>query len=145
MRGGALWGGVYASDALPLVKVKGPKAFIVNLSESSSRGTHWIALWVPADGPTEHFCSFGSKPQEGRITDFLRLNAPFVSTRRTLQSSSTVVCGMYCCAFLIWRAAGRSLSDFLLIFSHSNLLANDQIVLKWTNSRFHIRESLDRF
>jgi len=30
MQGGALWGRLFAADTLPLLNVKGPKAFVAN-------------------------------------------------------------------------------------------------------------------
>jgi len=55
--------GIYSVDTLPK-QVEYPAALIVNLSPSTSPGTHWTAIYINKHGRGQYFDSFGNEPSK---------------------------------------------------------------------------------
>ena len=53
--------GIYAINTLP-VYVEYPAALIVNLSSSTSTGSHWIAIYINENRQGHYFDPFGRNP-----------------------------------------------------------------------------------
>lgn len=121
---------VVSSDNLPTV-FKRPAGIIVNLSDSSSSGTHWVAIVIDELGNGTYFCSFGYKPKVRNIQRFLKTNCKTVlCNSQQLQKLSSTYCGEYCAVFLFLSLKhGLSLDHFLKYFSH-NLVLNDVLIKK---------------
>jgi len=116
---------VLARDHLQSVNLsKLPLALIVNCSDSNTSGSHWISFYVFLKDSrivAEYFDSYNNPLSNYKI------NPPFYvknSNSKVLQSSSSVVCGLYSLFFLYWKSRGRSIKSIESRFS-SNLEGND--------------------
>lgn len=96
--------GVYPSDMLPAVIKNYPSAFVVNLSPSCERGTHWIAIYLDGKKCCYYFDSFGFPPNNPSIEKFIRKNSTSqVISMAELQSTNSTVCGAYAICFIIFH------------------------------------------
>lgn len=117
--------GVYALDILPIIKVKKPCAFIVNNEKSSLPGEHWFSIYVPKHGPIEYFDSYGLKPLNSEIYDFIKMNGnKFIYNKMQIQNQSSNLCGLYCVFFLYLKSRNYTLKQTMKFFTN-NLIKND--------------------
>ena len=75
-----VFGGVYASDKLPVQVAKYPKAYVVNVDPSDRPGSHWVAFFSSSSEKAEFFYSHGQNP-EIYPTSFVELffnNGPLI-------------------------------------------------------------------
>jgi hypothetical protein len=108
--------GVYAADTLPR-KIKKPAAIIQNLDSKYEKGSHWTAMFLPARGRSEFFCSYGLPPFVEGHKKFLERNArSFIHNKKVLQQISSTECGKYCLIYLANRMSGVSMATFLKNF-----------------------------
>lgn len=120
---------VTSCDRLPS-NIKLPSFFIINLSPSTSPGTHWVALTIDVDGIAYYFDSYGFKPENPMIRSFIKMHSKrFEYCHRQLQQLQSRVCGKYAALFLYYWERGCSMNDFLKKFS-CNLVLNDALVEK---------------
>lgn len=124
----AIFEGVYASDTLPFTINKKPALIIVNTDPIAKPGAHWQAMYIGCDGRGEHFCSYGLGPYVPSIRKFLDRQCK-VWTKNTidLQAFDSDVCGQYCAMYLLYKAHGYTMRDFVNRFSN-NCHANDNFV-----------------
>lgn len=141
--------GVYPSDQLPK-KLRKPAIIIANTDPANKPGTHWVAIYYGRNGETELFNSFGisypatlnnkfSKFLTAKSKNYTRLN-----TKR-LQSSLSTVCGQYCCMYTLDRSKGNFMNSFLRHFSYTNLVGNDEKILKMFDENFKIEKDDDDY
>lgn len=126
---------VCAIDKLPKRRLRNniDYAFVVNLSKSTSIGSHWISIYIDKFRSGYFMCSYGFKPRSYQLHDFLRKNCRRVLyNNRQLQQLQSNVCGMYASYFIIHMAKGHSFHDFADKFS-KNLLINDHFIAKVYN------------
>ena len=92
--------GCFALDQLPR-PTKVPFGLVVNSDPSTEEGTHWLAVWVDAQGQGHYFDSYGQKalPVIERYLDKYSRSWSLVLTA-PLQAHLTAVCGQYCVYFL---------------------------------------------
>ena len=123
-----LFGGVYPADQLPL-KITRPSLFVANTQGSRFPGDHWVAFFFDKHGPAEYFDSYGLKPYVKSHLDFIQRNSlQWVYNAQELQALGSTVCGQYCVIFLMSRARGCSMHDFISDFSPQNFHLNDKTV-----------------
>lgn len=103
-------------------------AFVINLSKSWDIGSHWIGLFIDAEGKVSYFDSYGFKPKSYYLEDFLKGKRVEYCTRQ-LQQLGSAVCGMYVACFIIHMLKGGSLDLFVSKFS-KNLVLNDIFIRK---------------
>lgn len=128
--------GVFASDKLPVIKFKKPACFIVNTDPSTKPGMHWVAIFLPHRGFAEYFDSFGLRPKLKTILKCLSNNSNgYTYNKKHLQNIFSVVCGNYCCEYLLHRCQGKSRNIFLKKFN-SDTSNNDKIVVNQFNIHF---------
>lgn len=135
--------GVYPLDGIPSTVYNETSLIIVNTAKSNHPGEHWVALYIPKGKNKkkrnlEFFDSFGRYLNNPYFNDFLRRHAydnRVVYNSKTLQSIFASTCGQYCCVYAIYKAKGKSLHDFLRIFTSSRS-DNDQMILKLFNKYF---------
>lgn len=122
--------GVFPSDQLPESANKRTSAYIVNTDPHDKPGRHWIAIWTDHDVcemmdsyalPLEYY---ESKPLQRWTRKWKRV----VSNGQALQSLSSKACGHYCLFYLLAKAKGYSMQDFLACFSDKDYVANDHKV-----------------
>lgn len=117
---------VIPSDHLP-VNFNLPADFIINASESSDPGTHWLALWIDAYGTASYFDCYGFKPFGPLINRFIRLHSVKLNYNRKCLQQPSRVCGMYAATFLYYLSKGISLENYLKNFG-LNSFVNDGFV-----------------
>lgn len=131
--------GVYPSDDLPQVAITEKPCFLViNLDPSYLEGSHWVSVYLTPAGSIQnsfYLDSYGKYPGTPEIVRFLNTNAEKWSyNRKILQSVFTDTCGYYSAVFCMLISAGKSIQDFLDLFSYNPLL-NDVLVCKLYSKR----------
>lgn len=130
--------GVFASDKLPTMKLKKPACLIINTDPSTKPGMHWVAIFLPHRGLAEYFDSFGLRPKLKTILKCLSNNGnahTYTYNKKQLQNIFSVVCGNYCCEYLLHRCQGKSKNIFFKKFS-SDTTNNDKLVMNQFNIHF---------
>ena len=90
-------------------------AYIINLDEYESIGTHWIALYVNAKNLT-YFDSFGVERIPKEIKKFIR-NKNIITNIDRIQGYDSILCGYFCIGFIDFMLKGRSLLVYTNLFS----------------------------
>ena len=80
--------GVYSRNNLPKIK---DGAYVINLDEYKSIGTHWIALYVNAENVT-YFDSFGVEHIPKEIKKFIG-NKNIITNIYRIQAYNLIMCG----------------------------------------------------
>jgi hypothetical protein len=126
--------GVFPVNLLPLVPQTKPCGLIINLDPDYLPGSHWVAIYMPENGPSIYFDSFGFSPRNNLIIAFLKRQSStgWVYNSTRFQNLTSSVCGYYCILFLLCCFKGISLHKFQHTFS-SNYLLNDKQVLQIIN------------
>lgn len=125
---GKFFVGVFAADTLPLPLPHKPALLIANTDPKYRPGQHWVAIYVDAKGRGEYFDSYGLPP-------FVTWHSLFLSkackswkyNHDDLQALNSTVCEQYCVVYLLFKAHGYKLSDFLGQFT-KNCAENDEFV-----------------
>lgn len=128
--------GVFPSDCLPIKKLKKPAFVVANTDDRYSPGQHWVSFWFPKNvknGDNSigyYFDSFGTEPVNKHFLKFLKTNCKkFISNTQQLQGNFSSTCGHWCCMYYYYTCRGRSLKEFLKMFSKKNLDLNDKKVV----------------
>src|SRR6218665_1355330 len=85
--------GVFLRDALPK-KLKSKECGILNLDDSSGRGTHWVA-WTQRSNDEMYFDSYGLPPPL-ELLKYLKSPVYYNSERIHVQSGDEAFCGHLC-------------------------------------------------
>lgn len=121
--------GVFASDTLPHRLKSRPALLIVNSDPISKPGTHWLAISIDAEGRGEFFDSYGLKPYIPGHRRFLnRMCKSWKYNNFDLQALRSTVCGQYCVMYLLFKAHGYTLHDFVTQFFSDDCNNNDRVV-----------------
>ena len=118
--------GVYSKNNLPKIK---NGAYVINLDEYKSVGTHWIALYVNANNVV-YFGSFGVKHIPKEIRKFIGKKNVKTNIYR-IQAYASMMCGYFCIGFIDFMLKGKSLIDYTYLFSLNDYGKNDKIILKY--------------
>lgn len=120
--------GVFAVDKLYL---KGEGFYIVNISKSDSKGSHWTAFWVNGNGIVEFFDSVGNHPS------FYNMGECDHFSKIVVQGDKPF-CGYYCLLYGILKCRGFSLIDILEKMER----VSDSDVAFWTLKHFWVNGKL---
>ena len=112
-------------------------ACVINLEEYSDIGTHWIALYVKNNDIT-YFDSFGVEhiPKETKAF----INRPSSSALQNrniktnifrIQAYDSIICGYFCIGFINFMLKGKTLTEFMNLFSPNNFKKTDDIILSY--------------
>ena len=109
-------GGVYAADALLYLKPQRWSFVVVNTSESKSTGSHWVAIYLPEEGPVEFFYFLGRAP--GHYHTYfkfflLQFGRGYLWNKIAYQASDTILCGEYCLYCGYYRSRNLSIRQVL--------------------------------
>lgn len=120
--------GCYAADNLPS-KVMQPYSLIVNLSESSEMGSHFVAIYQQ-NGKIFYADSFAIPCFVKNICNFIKKqNAICYENQTQIQAFKSNFCGFYAIAFCLWMELNENnLNKFGQLFSR-NLYENDYICI----------------
>ena len=88
--------GIYSRDKLPGIK---DGAYVKNLNEYKSIGTHWIALYVNANNII-YFDSFERRVE--RIPKFIT-NKNTITNICRIQVYDSIMCGYFCIGFIDFK------------------------------------------
>lgn len=127
--------GVYPSDMLP-TNLKKPALIIANTDESTKPGKHWVAFYLPRNGPIEYFDSIGYLPIPKKFVTFMLCNGTsFRFNNRRIQNLFATTCGKYCAVFLYYKSKKISYVKFMNKFGN-NLEKNENKINKLYNHIF---------
>lgn len=102
------------------------KSIIINLDESSGKGTHWVAFYRLKDKGL-YFDSFGLPPPEELLK---KIKVQIYGNSSQLQHDLSVLCGYYCVDFIERMDRGEDHYDILYSFDQYPSMRNEQIVSK---------------
>ena len=112
--------GVYSRSNLPKIK---DGAYVINLDEYESIGTHWIALHVSGDNVT-YFGSFGVEHIPKEIIKLID-NKNFKTNIYGIQANDSIICGYFCVGFIEFMLRGKSLLIYTNLFRPNEYEKND--------------------
>ena len=112
--------GVFSRDNLPK-KIK-DGAFVINFDEYADTGTHWIALFCKKN-EIIYFDSFGVEHIPEEIKKIIG-NKNIKANIFRVQANSSVMCGYFCIGFINFMLAGKTLTDFTILFSPHDFQKN---------------------
>ena len=118
--------GVYSRNNFSKIK---DEAYIINLDEYESIGTHWIALHIN-DNNVTYFNNFGVKHIPKDIKKFIGKKNIITNSYR-IQACDSIMCGYFCIRFIDFMLKGKSLFDYTNLFSPNHYEKNDKIILKY--------------
>ena len=118
---------VYSRDNLP-DKIK-DGAYAVYLDEYSDIGTHWKALYVN-NKTVAYFDSFGVEYIPKETKKFIN-NKNIIANIFRIQACDSIMCRYFCIGFINYMFMGKSLTDYINLFSPSNFKKNDDIILNY--------------
>ena len=116
---------VYILEIIYPKKIKkGP--YIINLDEYENTGTHWIALFVKTNEAI-YFDNFGIKHIPKEIEHAVGNNEIKANIFR-LKAYDSIMCGYYCIEFINNMLKGKTLLDYINLFSPNDFKKNVQII-----------------
>ena len=118
--------GVSSRNNLP--KIKGG-AYIINLGEYESIGTHWIALHVNGNNVT-YFDGFGVEHFPKEIKKIIA-DKNIITNICRMQAYDSIMCGYFCTGFIDFMLKGKNLLEYINLFSPNDSEKNDKIILKY--------------
>ena len=104
-------------------------AYIINLHENESIGTHWIALYVNVKNVT-YLYSFGVEQILKEIRKFMG-NKNIIANIYKIQGYDSIMCGYFCIGFIDFMLKGKSLLEYTHLFFPNEYKKNDKIILKY--------------
>lgn len=133
--------GVYACDEIPVFsKNELPIAFIWNTGPRSSKGLHWVAVWIGTNNISYYFDSSGMPPQKEFLLFFHNYSTRYKCVLNSVtQDYLSNVCGQYCIYFLIMKSMNKRNKDIRKPFN-TNLRCNDKHVVEWL--RAHVNRCI---
>lgn len=133
--------GVFPCDSLPST-FSLPAAFIINLSEHNSRGSHWVGLFIKRNKEAEYFDSFGFPPLQSHIQHFIQLNTKNLTfNSKQLQHIISNKCGKYVILFILCKMYGKNSDEVFEKFS-TNLIVNEIVIENQFKYFTQLRKSL---
>ena len=109
---------VYSRNNLPKIR---DGAYVINLDECKSIGTHWIALYVN-DNNVNYFGSFGVE----HIPKEVKGNKNIITNICRIQPYNSIMCGYFCVGFIDFMLEGKSLLDYTNLFPPNYYEKNDK-------------------
>ena len=128
--------GVFSRDNLSNTIKNG--AYVIKLDEYHDIGTHWVALYVNNKIVT-YFDSFRVEHIPKEIIKFIVPTSFGLGSRRKkiitniykTQAYDSIMCGYFCIGFISFMFNGKSLTDYINLFSPNDFNKNDDIILKY--------------
>ena len=90
----------------------------MGLDEYSYIRTHWIALYVN-NKTVAYFDSFGIKHISKEVKKFVN-SENIIANNFRIQAYDSVMCGYFCIGFIDYMFMGKSLTDYINLFSLNN-------------------------
>ena len=134
--------GVFAADELGSDRANDknralPYALIVNSHPLNHPGQHWHAIFVQEGGGVDFFDSYGIFPPKNVLKYAGRFCPPINFSSWSIQSPIATSCGSYCLQFLLARARGQSMNQFVKKeYSNYSWISNEKRLAKRMRQRF---------
>lgn len=110
--------------------IKPGDCFILNLSSSNSKGTHFVCFFVLDSRTGEYFDSYGLPSFDSNLNRAFKLTKLDISPfKMRLQSDTSQFCGLFCIAYLLCRQVGLPIKTFEQQFN-GELHLNDSVALE---------------
>ena len=124
--------GVYSRNTL--LKIM-DGAFVINLDEYKSIGTHQKALYVNGDNgkisyDATNFDSFRLEQIPKEIKKLID-NKNITANVYRIQAYDSTMCGYFCIEFIDFMLKDKNLLDYTNLFSPNEYLKNDKMTLKY--------------
>ena len=103
-------------------------AYIINLNEYESIGTHWIALYV-YDNKVTSFDSFRVQHIPKEIEKLIG-NKNIITNIYRVQAYDSIMCEYFCIRFIDFMLKDKSLLEYRDLFSPNDHEKNDKIILE---------------
>ena len=103
-------------------------AYVIHLHEYHDIGTHWVALYVN-NRIAIYFGSFGVEHIPKEIMKFIARKEIITNIYRIQVYDS--MCGYLCIGFINFMFNGKSLTDYINLFSSNDFNKNDNVILKY--------------
>ena len=124
--------GVYSRNTL--LKIM-DGAFVINLDEYKSIGTHQKALYVNGDNGKASYdgTNFDSFRLEQIPKEIKKLidNKNITANVYRIQAYDSTMCGYFCIEFIDFMLKDKNLLDYTNLFSPNEYLKNDKMILKY--------------
>ena len=105
------------------------EAYILNLDEYESIGTHWIVFYVNYNNLT-YFDSFGVEHIPKEIRKIIG-NKNILENTYRIQAYDSIICRYFCIWFIDFILKSKSLLEYTNLFSPNDYEKNDKIILKY--------------
>ena len=105
-------------------------SFVLNLDDSSQRGSHWVGLFISHTPKKAIFMDPLGMPL---VNTYIRNGlmkhdvTDITYSKKSIQIGTSFHCGFFVIAFLVIMSKGKSLSQFISMFSEDDLRGNEQI------------------
>lgn len=109
--------------------LKEKNCFIINLSSSNHKGSHFVCLLVKPEKVIEYFDSFGFPSFDPNINEALT-GFKVETFKETIQDTSSELCGLFCITYLLWRQLGLEKNGYSALFDKEKKALNDNTVLE---------------
>ena len=104
-------------------------AYVINLNEYSDIGTNWVTLWVD-NNDVIYFDTFRVEHIPKEIKAFIN-NKNITTIIFRIQAYDSIMCGYFCIGFIDFMLAGKTLTEFTILFSPSNFKENNDMILNY--------------
>ena len=106
--------------------------FIVNLSSSNHRGSHFVCLYLKSKNKADYFDPMGlSLHIDSNISQAINISGWETSElAKKIQDDGSQFCGLFCLSYLLCRQVGISVEDFAKLFVKEDLVRNNRIALE---------------
>ena len=121
-----LFKGVYSRNNLSKIKYR---AYIINLDEYESLGTHWSSLYANAKTVT-YFDSFGVEHVSQEIKKFIG-NKDSTTNVYRIKAYDSIMSVYFCIGFTDLMLKGKSLLEYTNLFSSNDYEKNYKIIIKY--------------
>ena len=128
--------GVHPANKLPKLSAL-PSCFIANTDTANKKGSHWIAVFIGADGIGEYFDTYGRPPRRNFDTYMKKYCKNVMHNDIRVQGPLSSTCGQFCMYYLCNRVRGRLMNSIVGDFS-SDLIENDISIAEYVKRHFNI-------
>ena len=123
----ALHGVVDVMSADQIDGLKGPSLVVSNTSTRDTRGSHWVGICTDNQQRGEFFDSYGLHPLAYGMEGGMDNTVIWTYNDIRLQGYNSSVCGHYVIGYCLAKMVGRSLEEFINLFSKNSRVNDDKI------------------
>lgn len=109
-------------------------AYIINLGDLNSGGTHWVCCYLDDDLTPFYFDPFGFIPSPEIINYFMKTKQRIKYSVDPVQDIKSSRCGYWCLYFLSSMKYKMNYQFFLKQFS-KDTVGNEKLLVRWMKSK----------